>query len=1049
MIFHCIADQFQIGELPMASAPWLLTLRSRFLPFESRPARRELFRTRTKTAKPRLESLEERTLLSAYAVSTTADSGPGSLRDAINRVNLDTGHLLYASPSNPNVDEIDFSITAATDTYGGFNATNSVATIMPLSPLPAIINAVFINGYSQAGSSQNTFGIGPNSPGHNLGDGDNAVLTVELNGAGAGNAAVGLELDAPYCIVSGLDVNSFSGYGIWINNFTGHDSVTGDFVGTDPSGMIAMGNGGGDLVQYNSPNGGIVLTSSNYNAIGGTDPADRNLISGNDVAGLVITDSDNLYTIPITFVGNTVQGNLIGTDSTGTQSLGNATVGIAWRNGFWDTTIGGSVGGARNIISGNTSTNYVPGVSFGGLWLGGISGGGVRVEGNFIGTDITGEKPLGNAGDGVSIGNSDGNITIGGLEPGAGNVISANLGTGISTGYANDCHIQGNLIGTDATGMIALGNQFGIFITQYGDATGDVIGGVEPGARNLISGNSTDLRLDCNGVVVQGNFLGTEITGKALLDHSLSLILAGFSTNNLIGGDIPGAANVIGNGIQLTGAGVQGNLFQGNFIGTDLTGTIRLGTSGAFELGGASNNIIGGTEPGQGNVIAFSSYWPGIRLYSGTGNTIRGNSIHDNAGGGIFLNSAAGANNNQTYPTLTAASATAGGTVISGTLASVPNSTFSIDFYSNTAPDPSGFGEGEFYLGSAMVSTDGAGNASFTATVAAAPSGQRYLSATATDPVGDTSQFAVDIVLPVTPTPSASLSGTVFIDFNDDGQIDFGEKGIAGVAIALTGTDELGNAVNFTTATDADGAYVFLNLRPGSYRISESQPAGYLPGVDTVGTAGGSLAATDQFFIQLDQGVDGLNYNFGEQPPTTGAVTKGQSAGIGFWNNKNGQALILALNGGGTSTRLADWLAATMPNTFGIHAGSNNLSGKNNAFVAALFQQDFLMKGVKLDAQVLATALSVYATNSTLDSTTIAAHYGFTVSGTGLGTDTVNVGSNGAAFGVTNNTNMTVLGLLWAIDAQAVNGVFYSGNATKRTEANSLFSALNEAGSIS
>jgi hypothetical protein len=106
------------------------------------------------------------------------------------------------------------------------------------------------------------------------------------------------------------------------------------------------------------------------------------------------------------------------------------------------------------------------------------------------------------------------------------------------------------------------------------------------------------------------------------------------------------------------------------------------------------------------------------------------------------------------------------------------------------------------------------------------------------------------------------------------------------------------------------------------------------------------------------------------------------------------------------------------------------------------------MKGVKLDAQVLATALSVYATNSTLDSTAVAAQYGFTVSGTGLGTNTVNVGSNGDAFGVTNNTAMSVLDLLKAADVQAVIGVLYNGNATKRNEANSLFRALNEAGGI-
>ena len=122
--------------------------------------------------------------------------------------------------------------------------------------------------------------------------------------------------------------------------------------------------------------------------------------------------------------------------------------------------------------------------------------------------------------------------------------------------------------------------------------------------------------------------------------------------------------------------------------------------------------------------------------------------------------------------------------------------------------------------------------------------------------------------------PPASLSGFVFEDFNGDGQVDFGEKILSGVTVTLTGTDDLGNAVNLSQQTDTDGAYVYLNLRPGNYSLTETQPANYLQGADTVGTAGGSLAATDEFFVELAQGVNGLNYNFGEQPPATGAASK-------------------------------------------------------------------------------------------------------------------------------------------------------------------------------
>ena len=146
---------------------------------------------------------------------------------------------------------------------------------------------------------------------------------------------------------------------------------------------------------------------------------------------------------------------------------------------------------------------------------------------------------------------------------------------------------------------------------------------------------------------------------------------------------------------------------------------------------------------------------------------------------------------------------------------------------------------------------------------------------------------------------------------------------------------------------------------------------------------------------------------------------------------------------------LSAGLANTLPNIFGANDGSSDLAGKNNAAVAALFQSDFLLKGVKLDAQVLATALSIYATNATLDPTKVAASYGFTVSGNGAGTATVNVGSNGDAFGVANNSTMTLMDLLLATDAEAVNGVLYNGNATKRNEANNVYSAVNQAGDIS
>jgi hypothetical protein len=190
-----------------------------------------------------------------------------------------------------------------------------------------------------------------------------------------------------------------------------------------------------------------------------------------------------------------------------------------------------------------------------------------------------------------------------------------------------------------------------------------------------------------------------------------------------------------------------------------------------------------------------------------------------------------------------------------------------------------------------------------------------------------------------------------------------------------------------------------------------------------------------------------MNYKYGELPDATGPLQKGQTAGIGFWNNKNGQNLIKALNGG-TGHQLGDWLAATFRHMFGAAAGANDLAGEGNGYVASFFQSRFVLKDVKLDAQVLATALAVCVTDPTLDSTGVGTQYGFTAGGNGVVTARVNVGSNGGAFGVADNTTMTVMGVLLPADDQAVNGVLYNGDSAKQKKAIYDFSAINQAGGI-
>jgi hypothetical protein len=178
------------------------------------------------------------------------------------------------------------------------------------------------------------------------------------------------------------------------------------------------------------------------------------------------------------------------------------------------------------------------------------------------------------------------------------------------------------------------------------------------------------------------------------------------------------------------------------------------------------------------------------------------------------------------------------------------------------------------------------------------------------------------------------------------------------------------------------------------------------------------------------------------------AVVKGLTGGIGFWHNQNGQALIQSFGSTATGLTLANWLAATFPNLYGANTGSNNLSGKSNAQVAAYFLTLFNLGGTQVQAQVLAMALNIYATTASLGGSASAAADGFSVSATGLGADSFSVGSDGAAFGVANNTSRNVYELLLAVNQQAVNGGLYGGNTTLQASAADLFNSLSKAGSI-
>ncbi len=203
----------------------------------------------------------------------------------------------------------------------------------------------------------------------------------------------------------------------------------------------------------------------------------------------------------------------------------------------------------------------------------------------------------------------------------------------------------------------------------------------------------------------------------------------------------------------------------------------------------------------------------------------------------------------------------------------------------------------------------------------------------------------------------------------------------------------------------------------------------------TVGFEGGNLVST-QATTDSASAVEIITFT----PGPGGPITKGDTATIGFWHNKKGQALIDSVNGGPTSTLLANWLAGNFPYLYGVHS-PNDLTGKDNADVAVLFMTFFDVSGAKTNAQVMGGALASYVTSSILAGTT-AVGYGFNSSPTGTVTKTFNVGGNGTAIGLTNNTSYTVLQLLYQANLETQLGVF-NANAF-----NDIFDAINQGGDI-
>jgi CSLREA domain-containing protein len=319
------------------------------------------------------------------------------------------------------------------------------------------------------------------------------------------------------------------------------------------------------------------------------------------------------------------------------------------------------------------------------------------------------------------------------------------------------CVVAGNFIGTNAAGTAASGNLHGVFVNGANNSTiggttaadRNIISGSKPGGNQgvQIAGTVT-------GNVVKGNYIGTNAAGTAAVPNSGDGIRVVSSTSTVIGGTTALEANVIaGNtlsGIRING---DGTVVKGNFIGTNSAGAVLGNGDAGIQIVSANNSIIGGAAAGEANTIANSGNGKaGVFVQSGTGNAIRANSIHDNGGLGIDLGTGGltandtgdpdtGANNLQNFPVITSSKVTGPTKTIKGTLNSIASQSFTIEFFANTTCDGSGNGEGSTYLGSTPVTTDGSGNGSFTFHPVTLSVGD-VITATATDSGNNTSEFS-------------------------------------------------------------------------------------------------------------------------------------------------------------------------------------------------------------------------------------------------------------------------------------------------------------------
>lgn len=338
---------------------------------------------------------------------------------------------------------------------------------------------------------------------------------------------------------------------------------------------------------------------------------------------------------------------------------------------------------------------------------------------------------------------------------------------------ADGVTLAGLRIGTDVTGQSAPGNGSNAIEISAAQA---LVGGPTAADRNLLSGNNAGVQVTgpaAVGARIEGNYIGTDALGQSALGNRTVGVYLDAPSATVVHNLVSGNGY---EGVYLL-AGASGSTVQGNLIGTDVSGTRAVG-NGAFGIyvENTRDVLIGGTTAGTGNLIAWQKAGAGISIVGTAGGvSVLGNAVHDNAGLGIDLGAEGvsgnreadtdgGPNNLLNYPVLGSATSAAGVTRLVGDVTGAAGTTLRIEFFASDQADPLGFGEGAVFLGSTRVTVGANGLAPIDTTLAGVllQTGQ-VVSATATvqsattaaRPWGDSSEFGNAV--PVQVVPSAPV----------------------------------------------------------------------------------------------------------------------------------------------------------------------------------------------------------------------------------------------------------------------------------------------------